>query len=91
MIRAIAVIPSTLKCDKLKEEYMAKLIGTVIQWALLLGLTGGLVDATISMRKEALRAHQIGLVSLSKLNRSLLARPSKIDAPRGSRTSRSNE
>ena len=51
---------------------MARLIATVIQWALFLGVSGGLVDATIAMRKEAAKAHEIGLVSLGLLNRSLL-------------------
>jgi len=51
---------------------MARLIATVIQWALFLGVSGGLVDATIAMRKEAAKAHQIGLISLGHLNRSLL-------------------
>ena len=35
---------------------MARLIATVIQWALFLGVSGGLVDATIAMRKEAARS-----------------------------------
>lgn len=53
---------------------MARLITTIIQWALFLGVSGGLVDATIAMRKEAAKAHQIGLISLGRLNRSLLGR-----------------
>ena len=51
---------------------MGRLIATVIQWALFLGVSGGLVDATIAMRREAARAQQVGLISLGKLNRGLI-------------------
>ena len=50
---------------------------TVIQWALFLGVSGGLVDATIAMRKEAAKAHEIGLVNLGHLNRSLLGQSNR--------------
>jgi hypothetical protein len=51
---------------------MSNLIAPLISWALLLGICGGLVDATLALRDRAARAHAMGLVSLSQLNRSLL-------------------
>ena len=51
---------------------MGKLIVSIIQWALFLGMCGGLVDVTIALRQEAAKAHQMGLISLSKLNHALL-------------------
>ena len=51
---------------------MANLITSLIRWALFLGVCGGLVDATIAMRQEAAKAHQVGLISLGSLNRHLL-------------------
>jgi len=51
---------------------MFKLITALIQWALFLGVTGGLVDVTIAMRREAAHAHQVGLISLSRLNHALV-------------------
>jgi hypothetical protein len=60
-----------------KETKMARLIATLLQWALFLGVTGGLVDATIAMRNKAAKAHQMGLISLSQLNRSLLGQHKK--------------
>ena len=53
---------------------MFNLVTSLIQWALFLGVAGGLIDATIAMRNEAAKAHQMGLVSLSQLNHSLLGR-----------------
>ena len=51
---------------------MSNLISSLISWALFLGVCGGLVDVTIALRHDAAHAHQIGLVSLGRLNRSLL-------------------
>lgn len=51
---------------------MVTLIRTLISWALFLGVCGGLVDMTLALRREAAQAHQVGLVSLGDLNRSLL-------------------
>ncbi|HCM40020.1 MAG TPA: hypothetical protein DIS93_08620 [Bdellovibrionales bacterium] len=62
----------TISRELRKGIEMARLIATVIQWALFLGVSGGLVDATIAMRKEAAKVHQIGMISLGHLNRSLL-------------------
>lgn len=44
----------------------------LVKLALAVGLAGGLVDATISMRDHALQAHRQGLVSLKALNESLM-------------------
>ena len=54
---------------------MGKLITTLLEWALFFGITGGLVDVTYELRHEAARAHAIGLVSLSQLNRQLVGHP----------------
>ena len=44
----------------------------LIEFAILVGVAGGLVDLTRSMGKEAIKAHKTGIVSLKKLNRSLV-------------------
>ncbi len=54
---------------------MANLITSLIRWAFFLGACGGLVDITIAMRDQAARAHQMGLVSLSRLNHALQGGP----------------
>jgi len=51
------------------------LIKTVFKYAMFLGLTGHLVDATRAMRGKAFRAHQHGLISLGALNRALMSKP----------------
>lgn len=51
---------------------MSNLITSLISWALFLGVAGTLVDTTIAMRNEAARVHQMGLISLSELNHSLV-------------------
>lgn len=51
--------------------FVFRLIQTLIRIALILGATGGLVDATLAMRDRAAKAHRSGLVSLSALNHSL--------------------
>jgi len=53
---------------------MAKLIFALIQWALFIGVCGGLVDVTIAMRREAAKAHSIGIVSLRELNHALVGK-----------------
>ena len=60
---------------KKEKMVMVSLIKSLISWALLLGVLGGLVDVTIALRKEAAWAHSIGLVSLGQLNRALLGGP----------------
>ena len=47
----------------------------MIQWLVILAVTGGLVDMTIAMRNRAVNAHRIGLVSLTELNHALMSRP----------------
>ena len=55
---------------------MLKLIMAILQWAMVIGVAGGLVDATRAMRNKAVRAHQVGLISRSRLNHAL------VDGPR---------
>jgi len=50
---------------------VARLLRTLIQWGLFLGMIGYLGDATRFMFREASHAQQSGLVSLGKLNRAL--------------------
>lgn len=47
------------------------LISKLLKFAFYLALTGGLVDATLAMRKNAAKAHAQGLISLRVLNHSL--------------------
>lgn len=44
----------------------------IIKLALAVGLAGGLTDMTLAMRSEAAKAHKTGLISLKKLNESLV-------------------
>lgn len=53
---------------------MGSLIRSLLEWALFFGVTGGLVDVTLAMRNQAAQAHQMGLTSLSELNRHLVGR-----------------
>ena len=46
----------------------------LIEFTILVGLAGGLVDMTQSMGKEAIKAHKIGIVSLKQLNQSLVGK-----------------
>lgn len=48
-----------------------RIISSLIQYALCIGLMGGLVDLTLSMAKRAADAHRHGLVSLTGLNQQL--------------------
>ncbi len=48
-----------------------QILSNVLKIAIFLGVTGGLADATISMARNAHRAYQSGLVSLTTLNRAL--------------------
>ena len=56
-----------------------QILSNVLKIAIFLGVAGGLTDATISLAKNAHRAHQGGLVSLTALNRAL-ASPPKVRA-----------
>ena len=52
--------------------FIGDLIRKILDWALFLALIGGLGEATISMCREAGRAHTRGLVSLRVLNQQLV-------------------
>jgi len=63
-----------------------QLIRTIIRIALIVGATGGLVDATLAMRDRAGKARQVGLISLRALNRSLGQQPPAASAHDRERT-----
>lgn len=46
-----------------------RIVWSLIQYALCVGVAGGLVDLTSAMGKRAADAHRHGLVSLTELNR----------------------
>ncbi|MBK9324299.1 MAG: hypothetical protein IPM97_15350 [Bdellovibrionaceae bacterium] len=46
----------------------------LIEFTILVGLAGGLVDLTRTMGKEAIKAHKTGIVSLKQLNESLVGK-----------------
>ncbi len=46
----------------------------LIEFTIIVGLTGGLVDMTRSMGKEAIKVHKTGIISLKKLNESLVGK-----------------
>ncbi len=46
----------------------------IIEFTILVSLTGGLVDLTRSMGKEAIKAHRHGIVSLYELNQQLVGK-----------------
>ena len=46
----------------------------LIEFPIIVGLAGGLVDLTRSMGKEAIKAHKTGIISLKKLNESLVGK-----------------
>ena len=51
---------------------IARIVLGLVKLALVVGLTGGLIDLTQAMRDEAVTAHRQGIVSLKQLNASLL-------------------
>ena len=51
---------------------IARIILGLVKLALVVGLTGGLIDLTQAMRDEAVKAHRQGIVSLKQLNSSLV-------------------
>ena len=53
---------------------MGNLISSLIQWALFIGVCGGLVDVTIALRKAAAHAYRFDVISLSSLNQTLLGK-----------------
>ena len=46
----------------------------LLEFTIILGLSGGLVDLTRSMGNEAIKAHRTGIVSLKQLNESLVGK-----------------
>jgi hypothetical protein len=46
----------------------------LIEFSILVGLAGGLVDLTRSMGKEAVKPHKTGIVSLHELNAKLVGK-----------------
>ena len=51
---------------------VARIVLGLVKLALVVGLTGGLIDLTQAMRDGAVKAHRQGLVSLKQLNSSLV-------------------
>ena len=51
---------------------IARIVLGLAKLALVVGLTGGLIDLTQTMRDEAVKAHKQGLISLRWLNSSLV-------------------
>lgn len=51
---------------------IARIVLGLVKLALVVGLTGGLIDLTQSMRDEAVKAHRQGIVSLKRLNSALV-------------------
>ena len=52
--------------------YLHNLMQSAFQWALFLALIGGLGEATATLYRESGSARAYGLVSLTRLNRSLV-------------------
>ncbi len=48
-----------------------RIVMALIKFSLYIGIAGGLVDMTRAMMSKAAGAHQVGLVSLTKLNKQL--------------------
>ena len=46
----------------------------LIEFTILVGLAGGLVDLTRTMGHEAIKAHKTGIVSLHELNLKLVGK-----------------
>jgi len=46
----------------------------LIEFTIMVGLAGGLVDMTRMMGKEAIKAHRTGIVSLHELNQKLVGK-----------------
>jgi hypothetical protein len=46
----------------------------LIEFTIIVGLAGGLVDLTRNMGKEAIKAHKTGIVSLFDLNQKLVGK-----------------
>jgi hypothetical protein len=46
----------------------------LIEFAIMIGIAGGLVDMTRMMGREAIKAHKTGIVSLHELNEKLVGK-----------------
>lgn len=46
----------------------------LVEFTIIIGLAGGLVDLTRDMEKAAVHAHQTGLISLHQLNEQLVGK-----------------
>ena len=46
----------------------------LIEFTIMVGLAGGLVDMTRMMGREAIKAHKSGIVSLHELNQNLVGK-----------------
>ncbi len=46
----------------------------LIEFVIVVGIAGGLVDLTRSMGKEAIKAHRTGIISLHELNKKLVGK-----------------
>ena len=44
----------------------------LIEFAIIVGFAGGLVDLTRSMGNQAIKAHRTGIISLYELNKKLV-------------------
>jgi hypothetical protein len=53
---------------------VTRIVLGIVKLALVIGLAGGLIDLTQTMRDEAVKAHKQGIVSLKQLNSSLVGR-----------------
>lgn len=51
---------------------ITRIVLGLVKLALVVGLTGGLIDLTQTMRDEAVKAHKKGIISLRGLNSALV-------------------
>jgi hypothetical protein len=53
---------------------MLRIVMWLLEFTILIGIAGGLVDLANDMRKEAYKAHKTGLISLKQLNQGLVGK-----------------
>jgi hypothetical protein len=53
---------------------MLRIVMWLLEFTILIGIAGGLVDLTRDMRREAYKAHKTGLISLKQLNQGLVGK-----------------
>lgn len=51
---------------------ITRIVLGLVKLALVIGVSGGLIDLTRTMRDEAVKAHRQGIVSLKQLNKVLI-------------------